>query len=109
MDGSAGKALQILEKKENYKQIDEIVEKINSTDKLDFLTKGKAIFNKEDINETLEYMTVSLFHKGKKNNDIKYLETVKIIQETINRLKINSNFDMSIDNMLFKLWEEINK
>lgn len=52
---------------------------------------------------------VSLFYIGKKENNIKYLNCVNYIQETINHLKSNSNYDMSIDYMLFKIWEEVNE
>ena len=108
-DGSANKAIKILEKKENYEQLDEFVNSLRKTSKLGFITKSKDIFIKEEINEILEYCIVLLFNLGKKTNNISYLNCTNIIQETINRIKSNSNFDMSIDNMLFKLWEEVNE
>lgn len=108
-NGSIGKALKILEKNEDYKQLDEFVNSIEKMDKLEFLTQSKSIFIKEEINEILEYIIVLLFHLGHKNNDIRYLNCTYIIQETINHLKSNSNFDMSIDDMLFKVWEEVNR
>ena len=67
------------------------------------------MFEKEEINELLEYCIVLLFNLGKKEKNIKYFNCIKIIEETINKIKSNSNFDMSIDNMLFKLWEEVNE
>ena len=108
-DGSIGKAIKVLERKEIYKQADEFINILNKKDKINFFLKGKEVFIKEEINEILEYMIVVLFQKIKKENNIQYLECIKILQETINRLKSNSNFDMSIDNMLFRLWEELNK
>ncbi len=108
-DGSIGKALNILEKKEIYEKVDNIVDLINKQDKIDFLTKNKDVFVKENIYEILEYCIVSLFYIGKTKNDVKYINCVKYIQETINHLKRNSNFDMSIDNMLFEIWEEVNE
>ena len=44
---------------------------------------------------------------GKKN--FKYIECIKIIEETKKRIKANSNYDMCIDNMLFNIWEEVNE
>ena len=108
-DGSIGKALNILEKKEIYEKVDSIVDLINKQDKIDFLTKNKEAFVKENIYEILEYCIVSLFYIGRTKNDVKYINCVKYIQETINHLKRNSNFDMSIDNMLFDIWEEVNE
>lgn len=108
-DGSISKAIKILEKKETYIQLDKFIESLKTMDKIDFLTKSKSILVKEDINDILEYCIVVLFHIGKLQNDIRYLNCVNIVQEAINRLKANSNFDMSIDNMLFKLWEEVNE
>lgn len=108
-DGSITKAIKILEKKEKYTQIDDFINGINKTSKLEFITKNKEIFDKEEIKEILEYCIVLLFNLGKIENNIKYLNCVNIVQETINRLNSNSNFDMSIDNMLFKLWEEVNE
>lgn len=108
-DGSIGKALQILEKKEQYQNLEEFVNKIRNSSKLDFITTNKETFTKEEINGLLEYCIVLLFNLGKKEKNIKYLNSVKIVQDTKTRINLNSNFDMSIDNMLFKLWEEVNE
>lgn len=108
-DGSINKALKILEKKEKYTQLEEFINGIKISSKLDFITKNKEIFEKEEITELLEYCIVLLFNLGKKEQNIQYFNCVKIIQETINKINSNSNFDMSVDNMLFKLWEEVNE
>ena len=39
--------------------------------------------------------------------DIRYLNCINIIEETKKRLNANANYNMSIDNMLFKIWEEM--
>ncbi len=108
-DGSISKTLKILEKKDKYIQLNNFVNEINESSKLDFITQNKEMFEKEEINELLEYCIVLLFNLGKKEKNIKYFNCIKIIEETINKIKSNSNFDMSIDNMLFKLWEEVNE
>lgn len=107
-NGSVAKALKILEKKEDFTKLEDIASKVNKINKLDYITKNKSIFTKENVYEYLEYLVVIFFNLGKKNNSAEYLNCVNIIQETINRLKSNANFDMSVDNMLFKLWEEVN-
>lgn len=109
-DGSIEKAIKILENKEIYEKIEKLVESlVEENDKIDFLTKNKEIFVKEEIYEILEYLSVNLFYLGKTEKNKKYLNCVKHIQETINHLKSNSNFDMSIDYMLFEIWEEVNE
>ena len=79
-DGSVGKAIKILEKKEIYEALDKFIETIEKTNKIDFLTKTKEIFDKEEIYGMLEYCMVSLFYIGKKENNIKYLNCVNYIQ-----------------------------
>lgn len=64
-DGSIGKAIKILEKKEIYSAVDKFIEMIESKEKIDFLTKGKEAFIKEEIYGILEYCIVSLFYIGK--------------------------------------------
>ena len=108
-DGSISKAIKILEKKEKYTQLEDFINGIKISSKLDFITQNKEVFEKEEINELLEYCIVLLFNLGKKEQNIQYFNCVKIIQETINKINSNSNFDMSVDNMLFKLWEEVNE
>lgn len=45
----------------------------------------------------------------KDTRDESYINVIKIIEEVKKRLKGNSNFDMSIDYLIFKIWEEINE
>ena len=73
------------------------------------LTKGKNVFIKENIYELLEYCIVIFFYYGRKENNKKYLNCEKIVQKTINNLKRNCNYDMSIDQMLYQIWEEVNE
>ena len=42
-----------------------------------------------------------------KNYDIKYTKAISIVEEAKKKIVANSNFDMTIDNLLLKLWEEI--
>ena len=53
------------------------------------------------------HINLLLFKYGKR--DIRYINCIKVIEETKKRLKANSNYDMCIDNMLFNIWEEINE
>ena len=68
--------------------------------------KAEIIYKSQDDKfEILEYMNIICFNKSKE--DIKFVNCIDIIEETKKRLKSNSNYNMCIDNMLFKIWEEM--
>ena len=65
---------------------------------------------KDEIYDLLEAMNNILFRIAKeKNNNVGYLNCVRIIESTKEKLRANSNFDMCIDNLLLDIWEEINE
>ena len=76
---------------ENYKSI-------YLLGKLDILYKGK-----EEIFQNLDFINIILWQKAK--NNYKYLDYIEYVEDTKRRLKANSNFDMSIDNLILKIWE----
>ena len=61
---------------------------------------------KDEKNDILDYMNIVFINLAIKSN--KYANCIKIVEDTKKRLKSNSNYDMSIDNMLFRLWEQVN-
>ena len=103
-DGSIGKAIELVGNAEKYKEIDSFINKIENISIID-LFEYKKLFDKENINDVLNYMIVCLYSK----KDIKYLNCITHINECVTRLKSYSNFDMTIDNLLFRMWEEINE
>ena len=104
--GSIGKAEQLKSKQELYNNIIEIIENIKILDIIDILKKADIIYKSQDEkNEILEGMNVILFKKSKQ--DLKYLNCIQIIEETKKRLNANANYNMCIDNMLFRIWEEM--
>ena len=81
------------------------LEKINI---IDLLNNSDVIYkNKEDILYILEYANI-IFFEHEKNNK-KYINCIQIVENTKKRLNNNANYDMSIDNFLLKIWEEVNK
>ena len=46
---------------------------------------------------------------GGKKNEIKYANCINSVEETKKRLDNNANYDMSIDILLLKIWEELNE
>ena len=106
-DGSIQKALEVYGKEDFYNSIKDIFSSIEKIDLIDLLNIKEDIFkNKEDVLNILDYINIVVFNKSK--DDIKYAQCINIIEDTKLRLKKNSNYDMTIDNMLLKLWEEIN-
>ena len=107
-DGSIGKALELREKQEEYDGMVTIVGQLEHASQLDYI-KQTEIFskNKEDIQELLAYLIVLLYQKMKE--DLRYRKVIEIVEQAKIRLNRNANFDMTIDQMLLKMWEEMNE
>lgn len=104
-DGSIKKAIRVNENKEQYEEILKIFSNIENYKLLDVLNKIDFIYkNKEDIYDILDYINVVLLDKSIKNQ--KYIRYIETVEQTKKNLRANSNYDMSIDNMIFKIWEE---
>lgn len=106
-DGSIGKAIKLKDSKEKYENIDLLISNLNQKDLIEILLDGKIIYDKENIYDILDYITVCLYSKINENE--KYINCIKYVNKCAMRLKSNSNFDMSIDNLLLEIWEEINE
>jgi len=102
-DGSIGKATKLKDSKEKYEEIDSFIDNLNSCSIIDLMQK-KGLFDKDNIFDILDYMIVCFYSRTTEN--AKYLNCIKYTNECENRLKAYSNFDMTIDNLLYKLWEE---
>ena len=105
--GSIVKALQLKENQEQYEKIEDVLYNLEKQDKIDTLNMSEIIYkSKDEKMKILDYMNVVLLELAKKSS--KYANCISIVEETKKRLQANANFDMSIDNMLFYLWEEVN-
>ena len=105
--GSIGKAIELKDKIEEYEQIGEMLKQLNSKDMLSIMEMAKPMYAaKEEIYQILEYINVELLELSKK--DYRFTNCIKIVENTNDRLKKNSNFDMCIDNLLFNMWREVN-
>lgn len=105
-DGSIGKAIKLKDNKDNYDKIENLISNLTKKDLVDIMLDGRILYDKENIQDILDYIIVCLY--SKKNEDNSYINCIKFVNECSSRLKSNSNFDMSIDNLLFKMWEELN-
>ncbi len=105
--GSIGRAEVLREKEDLYKSIYTIISKMEELDIIDMLKEADIIYKSQDDKfDVLDYINVILFEKAKTKP--KYINGIKIVENTKERLKANSNYNMCIDNMLFSLWEEMN-
>lgn len=104
--GSIGKAIKLQEKKEIYIGINKILENIERKDLIDILNESEILYKeKENIFEILEYIVTYLYN----TKEIKKMKCIKQIEEIKKRIIANSNYDMCIDYLLIKIWEEINE
>lgn len=105
--GSVTHALQIQGKESLFNEIKVTFSNLERLNIIDLLNKKDILFkDKDSIYEVLNYINIILFNKT--NENIQYTNCIKIVEETKDRLKKNSNYDMTIDNLLLKIWEEIN-
>ena len=104
--GSIGKAEGIKDKEELFSNIIEIVENIKILELPEALKKADIIYkSQEDRIDILEAINVILFKLSKQ--DIRYLKCIDIVEDTSKRLNANANYNMCIDNMIFRIWEEM--
>lgn len=105
--GSIGKAIRLKDKQEEYGKIETMIENLNQKDLMDIVTLAEPLYKaKEEIFEILEYMNIVLLKLAKQN--YLYTNCIKIVENTKKRLKQSANYDMSIDDLVFNMWEEVN-
>lgn len=105
--GSIGKALKLKDKSENFEIINQLIKQIQNNKSILEITKSAEILykSKEEIFDMLDYINVMLL----KTKSLKLINCINIVEDTKKRLKSNANYDMSIDNMLLNIWEEVNE
>lgn len=104
--GSIGKAISLKDKRDEYLKIEDLIENIANKNIIDIVKQAEILYkSKDEIFEMLDYINIILLKKAKE--DERYTNCIKIVENTKRRLNQNANYDMSIDNMLFNMWEEI--
>ena len=106
-EGSIGKAIQLKDNKEEYSNIDNIVEAFQKEDIISILLSANFLYNKERAIEFLKYFVVCLFSKSKE--DKRYLNCIEHVNNAIRNINANGNLDMNVDSMLFNVWRELNE
>jgi len=106
-EGSASRAIALYGREEEYSKIRSIILNLQKISLVELMKKKEEIFiDKEKVNDVLDYIN-NCFYKNILDNS-KYISCIKKIEQTKQRLNKNSNYDMTIDNLLFSIWEEIN-
>ena len=104
--GSIGKAIELKDKQEEYLSIESAIENLEKEDLIDLIKKLDILYtSKDEILDMLDYINIILLKKSKEN--VKYTDCIKIVENTKRRIAQNANYDMSIDDMLFNIWEEV--
>lgn len=104
--GSIEKALKLKDNLDTYKNIKNIFKNIENLSGLQILNLKETIFKeKDEIFPILDYINTIFFDKILENIKTanKYQKCIEIIEESKLRLKRNSNYDMTIDNLLLTL------
>ena len=113
-NGSIEKAMNMRENKDLYLQLEDMILNINKISKASIINNSNIIYTlKEDASDTLDYINIILFKKLKESRSNQrlmeaYVKCIDSVNDAKVRLNGNSNFDMTIDNMLLNIWEELN-
>lgn len=109
--GSIGKAYLLKNEQESLEQVNKVIENMEQKDKIDFTKEAQVFYTKKEnaasILDLLEYANDILFEKAKK--DARYQNCITFVEEAKRRIKQNGNLDMTMDNMLWNIWEEIHE
>lgn len=101
--GSVGKAININKNKDIYIELDNIFNNIDNYSITDVISKLDVLYkNKEIIYDILEYINTIFINKAK--NDYKYINYISYIEQAKKDINANCNYDMSIDKLLFRIW-----
>ena len=105
--GSIKKAVSLKDREQEYIKTNEIFGNLENIDLIDIMTSKEQIFkDKGQVDDILSYINLIFSDKIKVN--IKYVECMKKVEDTKDRINKNNNFDMTIDNFIITVWEEIN-
>lgn len=106
-DGSVERAISLKDSEEIYTKVDKVFSRLENIDIIDLISNKEEIFkDKEEVIQILNYINLIFFDKIRMNT--KYIECMKTVEDTKDRLNKNNNFDMTIDNFIMTVWEEIN-
>ena len=107
--GSIGKLEDVKDSIDEYLQVEKLINQMSTANLIHIFNNADILYknkdNKEFLESIFEYINIILVNSKKLN----MVECVKYVEEAKRRININSNFDMTIDNLITKMWEEINE
>lgn len=107
-----GRLAKINENIEEYNELEKAMQKLlanNIKNIVQEMNEFTVLYNsKEIIQDLLDYMTVIVYNYISKEKDyrVKFINIINYIENTKIKLNSNTNYEMSIDNLLMKIWEE---
>ena len=103
LNGSFENLESIEEKEQEYKEIEKIVEILKNETMLDLLENSEILYNnKDNIIDLLTYFNIILFEN-------KMWNLIEIVERTKNKILLNNNYEMCIDNMLIECRSYVKK
>ena len=110
MIGSIGKLIKLQDNIEIYRSLDNIIDDIYTKDIADIWQESEILYkSKDSINNLLDYLNIVFFNKLLNSKNKEFIIAIKIVENTKKRLASNANYDMCIDNLLLKIWEDFNE
>lgn len=107
-----GRLTKINENIEEYNELEKAMQKLlanNIKNIVQEMNEFTVLYNsKEIIQDLLDYMTVIVYNYISKEKDyrVRFINVINYIENTKIKLNSNTNYEMSIDNLLMKIWEE---
>ena len=109
-EGSISRLIQLKDNLSVYNDLDLIINNLANSDIVDIWNNAEILYkSKDEIMDFLNYFNITFLDKLRNTNDEKYINIIKIVEKTKNRLSANANYDMSIDNLLLQIWEEFHE
>lgn len=107
-----GRLAKINENIEEYNELEKAMQKLlanNIKNIVQEMNEFTVLYNsKEIIQDLLDYMTVIVYNYISKEKDyrVRFINVINYIENTKIKLNSNTNYEMSIDSLLMKIWEE---
>lgn len=108
--GSIEKAINLKDKIEIYEKIKNVFENIEQRNEFEILRlKDDVLNDKDEIFSILDYINTCFYNKMINNisKAEQYNKCIQAVEEAKTRLRRNSNYDMTIDNLLFAIERSI--
>ena len=105
-NGSIAKLITLSGESDLYNSLDDILNNFEGKNIIDIWNNSEILYkSKDNISNILDYFNIVFLNKLRKTNDYKYINCIKFVETTKNRLNANANYDMCIDNLLLQLWK----